>query len=279
MLQSEAYGSGTFSGTEYLDTVTISSGLVITNQSIGVASNSSGFSGFDGILGSSIPTVTDNLYSQGAIQSDLVSVSFEPTTSSSDRNGELTFGGTDSTKFTGPITYIPLTTTSPASDYWSISQSIKYGSTTILSTTAGIVDSGTTLIPIANRCRAPANVTRTDAFNRYQYVTGAVLDGTTGLLKITSTQYSNLQSLVFTAGGTSFELTANAQIWPRSLNSIIGGTSSDIYLVVTDLGSPSGSGLDFINGYTFLERFYSVFDTANGSVGFATTPFTTATTN
>ncbi|KAF8260104.1 aspartic peptidase A1 [Lactarius quietus] len=281
---SEAYGSGTFSGTEYLDTVTISSGLVITNQSIGVASNSSGFSGFDGILGigpttltigtlspdksSSIPTVTDNLYSQGAIQSDLVSVSFEPTTSSSDRNGELTFGGTDSTKFTGPITYIPLTTTSPASDYWSISQSIKYGSTTILSTTAGIVDSGTTLIPIA-----------TDAFNRYQYVTGAVLDGTTGLLKITSTQYSNLQSLVFTAGGTSFELTANAQIWPRSLNSIIGGTSSDIYLVVTDLGSPSGSGLDFINGYTFLERFYSVFDTANGSVGFATTPFTTATTN
>ena len=28
-----------------------------------------------------------------------------------------------------------------------------------------------------------------------------------------------------------------------------------------DIGSPSGSGLDFINGYSFLERFYSVFDT------------------
>ena len=110
-------------------------------------------------------------------------------------------------------------------------------------------------------------------------MTGATLDNTTGLLKITSTQFSNLQPLVFTAGGTAFQLTANAQIWPRSLNSFIGGTSSGIYLVVNDLGSPSGSGLDFINGYTFLERFYSVFDTANGNVGLATTPFTTATTN
>ncbi|KAF8264805.1 aspartic peptidase A1 [Lactarius quietus] len=281
---SVTYGSGTFSGTEYLDTVTISYGLSITNQSIGVASNSSGFDGFDGILGigpvdltvgtlspdtnGSISTVTDNLYSQGTIPSDLVSVSFEPTTSSSDRNGELTFGGTDSTKFTGSITYVRPTTTTPASHYWGISQSIKYGTITILSTTAGIVDTGTTLIMIA-----------TDAFNRYQSVTGAVFDKGTGLLKISSAQYSDLQPLVFTAGGTSFELTANAQIWPRSLNSMIGGTSSDIYLVVTDLGSHSGSGLDFINGYTFLERFYSVFDTASGSVGLATTPFTTATTN
>jgi hypothetical protein len=118
-----------------------------------------------------------------------------------------------------------------------------------------------------------------DAFNRYKSATGAVLDSATGLLKITSTQYNNLQPLVFTAGGTSFQLTPNAQIWPRSLNSLIGGTSGNIYLVVNDIGSPSGSGLDFINGYTFLERFYSVFDTTNGNVGLATTPFTTATTN
>ena len=99
------------------------------------------------------------------------------------------------------------------------------------------------------------------------------------MLKITLTQYSNLQPLVFTAGGTAFQRTANAQIRPRSLNSFIGGTSSGIYLVVNDLGSPSGSGLDFINGYTFLERFYAVFDTTNGNVGLAATPITTATTN
>ena len=77
----------------------------------------------------------------------------------------------------------------------------------------------------------------------------------------------------------TYTLTANAQLWPRSLNTDIGGTTSRIYLIVNDLGSPSGEGLDFINGFGFLERFYSVFDTANKRVGFATTPFTTATTN
>ena len=96
---------------------------------------------------------------------------------------------------------------------------------------------------------------------------------------LTLTQFNNLQPLVFTAGGTSFSLTADAQIWPRSLNSLIGGTSDSIYLIVNDIGSPSGSGLDFIMGYSFLERFYSVFDTTTGSVGLATTPFTMATTN
>ena len=52
-----------------------------------------------------------------------------------------------------------------------------------------------------------------------------------------------------------------------------------MYLITADLGSNSGEGLDFINGYTFLERFYYVYDSANSQVGFATTSFTTATTN
>ncbi|KAI9439328.1 aspartic peptidase A1 [Lactarius indigo] len=275
-------GSGSC-GQEFVDTVTLNPTLVVQRQSIGVGPP--GSDDVDGVLGlgpvdltigtlspdtnTAIPTITDNLFSIGTIVSHLVAVSFEPTTNTSFTNGELTFGGTDPTRFTGTITFAPGTTTFPASEFWGINESIRYGaSTTILSTTAGIVDSGTTLILIA-----------TDAFSRYKSATGAVLDASTGLLKITSTQFSNLQSLFFTAGGTSFEFTANAQIWPRSLNTFIGGTSGSIYLVVNDIGSRTGSGLDFINGYTFLERFYSVFDTTNNRVGFATTPFTTATTN
>lgn len=34
-------------------------------------------------------------------------------------------------------------------------------------------------------------------------------------------------------------------------------------LLPSDIGTPTGEGLDFINGQTFLERFYSVFDTTN----------------
>lgn len=76
-----------------------------------------------------------------------------------------------------------------------------------------------------------------------------------------------------------FELTANAQTWPRSLNTAIGGRSDRIYLVVNDLGRSKGSGFDFILGYTFMERFYTVFDTSKQRVGFAYTPFTLAQTN
>lgn len=77
----------------------------------------------------------------------------------------------------------------------------------------------------------------------------------------------------------AFELTPNAQIWPRSLNSNIGGAADGIYLIVSDIRSNSGSGLDFVLGQAGLERLYTVYDTANARVGIATTPFTTATTN
>ena len=50
--------------------------------------------------------MTDNLFAQGIITQDLVSVSFEPTSSPEIVNGELTFGGTDSTKFSGSINFV-----------------------------------------------------------------------------------------------------------------------------------------------------------------------------
>ena len=143
----------------------------------------------------------------------------------------------------------------------------------------------------------------TDAFQRYQTATGSVLDEQTGLLSITSEQFSKLESLFFTVNNVcilswtsnvalwhcysylfcfdqaQFELTANAQIWPRALNSEIDGVSGNIYLIVGDLGSPSGEGLDFTLGMTFLQRFYSVYDSGNQQVGLACTHFTFANTN
>jgi hypothetical protein len=41
----------------------------------------------------------------------------------------------------------------------------------------------------------------TDAFDRYQTVTGGVLDETINLLKITSSQYVNLKSLDINVNG------------------------------------------------------------------------------
>ena len=279
-----SYGSGTMSGEEYTDTVTLNPSLVIQNQGIGVASSAQGFSDVDGIIGigpvdltqgtvsntQEVPTVTDNLYAQGTITSDSLGISYEPSSTTPVSNGEITFGGVDNTKYTGEINFVPLTTTSPASNYWGVDQSITYGTdgTTILDTTAGIVDTGTTLLMIAS-----------DAYQAYMQATGATEDQTTGLLTITQEQYNNLQSLYFNIGGVNYEFTANAQIWPRALNSTLGGNADAIYLIVSNLGTPSGQGLDFINGFGWLQRYYTVFDTGNSQLGFATTSYTDAETN
>ncbi|KIJ40043.1 hypothetical protein M422DRAFT_174297, partial [Sphaerobolus stellatus SS14] len=276
-----SYGSGSFSGKEFTDRVRLGAGLVVDKQSIGVATSSTGFTDVDGILGigptdltertlssgDSIPTVTDNLFSQGTILSNLVAISFEPTNFQPVTNGELTFGGVDPSKFIPEITYVSVTNTEPAKNFWGIDQSIRYGDdTNILKLTAGIVDTGTTLLLLA-----------TNAFRAYQQATGAIMDETTGLLKIDN--FESLKSLFFKIGGTTFEFTADAQTWPRGLNSAIGGDQDSVYLIVNDLGTPSGQGLDFVNGQVFLERFYSVFDYTNKQVGIALTPYTFVPTN
>ncbi|OSC99238.1 family A1 protease [Trametes coccinea BRFM310] len=285
-LMDVTYGSGFFTGLEFSDSITVSNGLTIANQPMGFALVSEGFTDVDGIIGigpadltcgtlvlgsQCIPTVTDNAFSQGLIPEHLIGISFEPTTSLNNANGELTFGGTDSSKFTGRLEFVPITSTSPASEFVGIDQSITFGSPngqTVLPLTAGVTDTGTTLLLIAS-----------DAFATYQNLTGGVLDPATGLLKITPAQFANLKSLFFHVGSNTFEFTPNAQIWPRALNTVIGGTDDAIYLVINDIGTPSGEGLDFIDGMTFLERFYYVFDIANSRVGLANTPFTHATTN
>ncbi|TBU21523.1 acid protease [Dichomitus squalens] len=280
------YGSGFVIGEEFTDTVTLAPGLAIEAQSIGVAIESSGFEGLDGILGigptdltcgtlipdesACIPTVTDNAFTQGLIGEGQVGVSFEPTTSLEVTNGELTFGGTDPSKFTGDLNFVPITSTAPANEFVGIDQTITYGSagTTVLASTAGITDTGTTLLLIAS-----------DALATYQSLTGAVADENTGLLRLTPAQFADLQSLFFQIGDNTFEFTPNAQAWPRALNTAIGGTNEFVYLIVGDLGTDSGEGFDFVDGMTFLERFYYVFDSANSQVGFATTQFTNAETN
>ena len=51
----------------------------------------------------------------------------------------------------------------------------------------------------------------------------------------------------------ALEWTKNAQIWPRAMNSELGGEEGGIYLVAQDNGQQSGQGLDFINGFVWRE--------------------------
>jgi cathepsin E len=58
-------------------------------------------------------------------------------------------------------------------------------------------------------------------------------------LAITEEQYAALAPLTFDLGAAGpAVLSANAQIWPRALNTAIGGDADAIYLVVADVSRP-----------------------------------------
>lgn len=97
------------------------------------------------------------------------------------------------------------------------------------------------------------------AFAAYEKATGGKVDSATGMLKITAAQFSALKNLDFKIGTKTYSLVPDAQIWPRALNSKIGGAKDDIYLVIQSFGSNEGVGFEFINGFAFLYAILSKF--------------------
>lgn len=263
-----SYGSGSFEGYEYTDDVSFG-GLTVSSQSIGAAFESSGFSSVDGIIGfgpvdltedtvsnaNEVPTFMDNLYSQGTIQTEVLGVSFrpEPGSDTDDTNGELTLGGTDSSKYSGSIAYFPKLTSGTASAYWGISiSSFSYGSTELSSGASGIVDTGTTLIYIPS-----------DAYNNFLSATGGETDSSSGLASFSTKPTSDFK---IKFGSTTFSLTPSQYLIPSAQYSYFGLDSGKYYAWINNGGS---SGVDTIVGQKFLENYYAVFDTTNSRIGFA----------
>ncbi|KAF8448755.1 acid protease [Boletus edulis BED1] len=256
------YGSGFFSGKEYLDQVTLAPNLV-SMASSGVGPVDLTLGTFSPDKNATAPTVMNNLMSQGLIENKVLGVYFGPATNYSDKNGALTYGGADLSVCEGEFTYAPVTDTYPAAGYWGINvTSCTYGKHTVIhSSTAGIVDTGTTLVLIAD-----------DFFARYMHaIPGAKVDSNTGLIEIPRRSISSMHPLNFTIAGQVFSLDVAAQLIPKDQNTAWGGDAKKRYGVVNFMGSRSGQGMDFIIGQKFLERYYSVFDTDSKRVGFART--------
>lgn len=268
------YGSGYASGKQYTDHATL--GSYKFTQEFGVSSNYSGFSnavqglvGFGpddlstGVtsIGTKVPTPVDNLYSNHQISCNVIGVWFQPITNggTQETNGEITFGGHDPTKYSGQITYVPITTASPASEYWGIDiAEIAFGTTKVTSTIHGIVDTGTTLILLSSAATS----------SLYEQIPGAVLDPITTLYIIPKVEVPNLKDITFNIGHSVFTLTPAQYTVPQNQVENIGGTNGTTYSWIASLGN-NESGLAFILGQKFLENFYSVYDTTNKRVGLA----------
>ena len=58
-------------------------------------------------------------YKNKTISTESIGIFYQPTTSADPvPNGELTFGGVDTSKCQGEITWVPITKKSPADKYW-----------------------------------------------------------------------------------------------------------------------------------------------------------------
>ncbi|KAG6333010.1 hypothetical protein ID866_6078 [Astraeus odoratus] len=260
-----------FVGETYNDSVTLGT-LVIDPQGIGIPRRLENFpAGIDGILGLGpttgthgmgsdgklIPTVVDNLYSQGAISSHLFGVYFMP--ENVGRSGLLLFGYIYEAVLTSDVRYVSVTKNFPGNIFWSVDATIMYGSNTLLSFGSGVFDTAAEQITIAN-----------DAFSVYQLATGGVLHSS-GWFIITQDQYNKLQPLSFLIGGESYDLSPNAQIRARP------SPNSPIVLIVQS--EMAEADFAFVLGMPFFQRFYVVFNSGSNEIGFASHIHTDSTSN
>ncbi|KAG6330275.1 hypothetical protein ID866_8813 [Astraeus odoratus] len=253
--------------------------LVIDPQQIGVAVEVSGFpADFDGILGlgpsglsteltldhATVPTVVDNLYSQGTISHPVLGVYFVPINAGNMGGaGLLAFGSIDGIggiSLTSSMKYVPLTQKSTVNRFWGVDASFVYGNMPISGPTSGILDTGAEHIFLSNA---------------YQGATGASvnsLDDSTWL-SITQDQYNNLQTLSILIGDQSYDLSPNAQIFARS------SPNDEIILVVHVNIIGIDPRIEFLLGCPFFQRYYVVFNSSSSQIGFASHMFTYSTTN
>lgn len=190
----------------------------------------------------------DTLYSEGQISQEVLGISFRPESGgdTDDVNGELTLGGTDSSKFTGSISYFP----SPG-PYWSVSvSSFTYG-TKSLGSGSGIVDTGTTLIYIPD-----------GAFTQFSSATGGRIDKT-GLISFSKKPTANFG---VTINGKTYTLTPDQYLVPKVQYENLGLSSGRFYAWI---GNGGKNSVNTIIGQKFLEYYYSIYDTKNARVGFA----------
>ncbi|OCH88452.1 acid protease [Obba rivulosa] len=256
-------------GTEYNDFVKLPSGEPMLQRSIGVAENFTQFRtklpeevrNVKGILGIgpsyllAAPRLSTAYIQERKSTKIRISISFEE----NGRDGLLTYSEPDESRYSGDITYVDITRKEPSLEYWGIDLGLAYGhDVSLTSIKTGIIDPGTALL-----------LFRKEAYDQYKQEIGATEDSETGLLVIQESQRGKLKSLFFTIGEANFELTAQAQILPSSIQATIGVQSDKIYLIVGQLDSQTTQDdesraqqhADVILGFTWLRWFCTVFVT------------------
>lgn len=248
-----AYGTGSVSGTLARDSISIAS--VKLTMDFGVANvTSDDFThfAFDGILGLSMASGSSNnfistLKSGKVLASNVFGVDLSRHTDCAN-TGELTFGGTDSSKFSGDITYTAVD--SDAGGDWAIAMDdVGYnGAKAGITNRLAYIDTGTTY------AFAPS----ADVVALHKLIPGA---SSTDNVTYTAPCDSE-QSIMITFSGVDREI--SVKDWLSSPSSS-GICTSNIY------GREVVTGA-WLLGDVFLKNVYTVFDADASQVGEWNTP-------
>jgi hypothetical protein len=241
------YGSGSLTGFVSEDTVNMG-GVDVKNTLFAEATTEPGLAfkigKFDGIMGMAFSSIAvDGLtpaWYSAVGDAKLFGVYLGGT---SGVGGEMTLGGTDSSHYTGDISYFPVS----RAKYWQIS--VDTFSVGNLSKVEGILDTGTSLLVVP-----PAVMTS------FGNQVGAKSIAMGKEWTIDCSKISTLPTLNIMIGGKPFPLEGKDYVLQVSGQCLLGMTGMDL----------SREGLSLILGDVFLRKYYAVFDLGNTRVGLAT---------
>ncbi|KAG0373784.1 hypothetical protein BGX24_011242 [Mortierella sp. AD032] len=252
-----SYGDGS-SASGILGSDIVSVGGISVRQTIGLATKESsqfGSSPEDGLFGlgfntiesvSGVKTFLDNAIAAGVLAQPVVSVFLPSERLFNGQGGEYLFGGIDTTKYSGSLTYVPVT----QKGYWQILvQDASYNGVSLGQASQGIVDTGTTLIIVGDAAAAAI----------HKKIPGSVNDPNNGWL-VPCSAASSTAKIGFKLGGVTFNVPV-ADLAYEDLGDGSGNCFS---------GVQGGQDGLWILGDVFIKNNYCVFSqTSSPSIGIA----------
>jgi len=251
------YGSGSLSGFLSTDTVQIGS-LTITSQTFAEATNEPGLTfqlaKFDGICGLAFQSISVdgvvppffNALTQGLLAQPVFTFYLGKTDGST---GELTVGGIDSSKYTGNINYVQLS----SDTYWEFDlDGLLIKGSSITTAKKAVADSGTSILagPSAEVKAIATSLGAQPVFlNPNEYTIDCSL-------------VPGLPELQVVFGGQSYYLTGSEYV----VEVTQAGQTMCLF-GMTGIDIPSGPL--WIMGDVFMRKFYTIFDAGNNQLGFA----------
>eukprot|EP00299_Pterocystis_sp_00344_P014525 c7202_g1_i1.p1 GENE.c7202_g1_i1~~c7202_g1_i1.p1 ORF type:complete len:400 (+),score=82.33 c7202_g1_i1:35-1201(+) len=249
------YGSGPVSGYVSQDSVKVGD-VTVHKQLFAEVTDVSGLGlaysvgKFDGILGLAFPSISVNgitpvfvnMFEQGLLEQDVFSFDLGK---EDGKPGELTFGGIDTSKFTGELAYVPLSNET----YWALSlDGITVNGKSVTQSQRVIVDSGTSLLagPVNEVAALAATVGAKKSWINPQEYT------------VPCNSISSLPTITFHIGGKAYELTGEDYTINAGLMCLFAVVGIDV--PVEPL---------WIAGDVFMRKYYTVFDYGNRRLGFA----------